>query len=163
MSFILGIREGNIAHIYASYISLSKSSAKITHILWKGAVGMGDGSNYQTSHSRNNEKRDVTEKRNSTTEKSTIKVGDSHSHQNSSKIGDNLNLKTPASEISTLELSQNQNLNLLKKIKQNENKTNKMNKQKRKEKKKDQKSAQFLKKLNVSSIEATCAKVNNDL
>jgi len=120
--------------------------------------GEGEKTKKEESTSRNTEKRDVTEKGNSTTEKSTIKVGGAHSHQNSSKIGDNLNLKTPASEISTLELSQNQNLNLLKKIKQNENKTNKMNKQKRKEKKKDQKSAQFLKKLNVSSIEATCAK-----
>ena len=126
-------------------------------------LGEGEKTKKEESASRNTEKRDVTEKENSTTEKSTIKVGGAHSHPNSSKIGDNLNLKTPASEISTLELSQNQNLNLLKKIKQNENKTNKMNKQKRKDKKKDQKSAQFLKKLNVSSIEATCAKVNNDL
>ena len=41
-------REGNIAHIYASYISLSKSSAKITHILWKGGGAMAQTTKHPT-------------------------------------------------------------------------------------------------------------------
>ena len=66
--------------------------------------------------------------------------------------------------IGSIELSQNPNMHLLKKIKQIDNKSNKTNKQKKKEKKekkKDQKSSQFLKKLNVPSLEATCSKVCN--
>ena len=58
--------------------------------------------------------------------------------------------------INAKELNHSKNLNLLKKIKQNENKNSKTNKLKKKEKKKDPK---FLKKLNVSNIEGTCSKV----
>ena len=96
----------------------------------------------------------------------SIEVGVHCQHNtNSSKIGENLNVKSCSiPEIkSSIELSQNQNINLLKKIKQIENKSNKTNKQKKKEKKKDQKSSQFLKKFNVGSIEATCSQVSDVL
>ena len=95
------------------------------------------------------------EKGKSKSENSPLNVEAAHSPLNmkSSKIGENLNVK---SSLSDTEINQSQNFNIL--LKQSENK-NKLNKQKRKEKKKEAKTGQFLKKLNVSSIEVTCSKV----